>query len=291
MPRDAASCFFPPRGRAPTYDAKSIKVTQRKSLENLYQGQGLRQGNFPEGKQMLQLGMDIYETRRANLLALIQSSYGGKFVNFADATDLSPSYVSRLFMKSDTHRRNIGEAVARRIEKFCGLEDGALDRPPQSQVIQALPPPLVQKINSYRSLISIERFDVAGSMGPGTEPPDFNSVVDSMTLDAAWVRQNLVYTSIDNIKLISGRGDSMSPTIRNGDPLLVDVGITAVECDAIYFFMMAGQLHIKRIQRHLDGLSILSDNERYRSIEVAAGRESELTIFAQVIYIWNGHKS
>lgn len=156
--------------------------------------------------------------------------------------------------------------------------------------IAPLPVPLAQKIASYRSLISIERFDVAGSMGPGTEPPDFNSVVDSMTLDAAWVRQNLVYTSIDNIKLISGRGDSMSPTIRNGDPLLVDVGITAVECDAIYFFMMAGQLHIKRIQRHLDGLSILSDNNRYRPIEVAADREGELAIFAQVIYGWNGQK-
>ncbi|WP_425318782.1 LexA family transcriptional regulator [Pseudomonas nitroreducens] len=156
--------------------------------------------------------------------------------------------------------------------------------------VSSIPAPLAQKISSYRARLSIERFDIAGSMGPGTEPPDLHNIVDSMTLDASWVRQNLVYTAVENIKLISGRGDSMSPTIKNGDPLLVDVGITSVECDAIYFFLMAGQLHIKRIQRHLDGLSILSDNERYRPVEVAAAREAELTIFAQIIYGWNGQK-
>ncbi|MGK7052214.1 hypothetical protein N1Z41_00035875 [Pseudomonas aeruginosa] len=41
-------------------------------------------------------------------------------------------------------------------------------------------------------------------------------------------------------------------------PTIAD-GIKAVECDAIYFFMMAGHRINKRIQRHLDGLSILSD--------------------------------
>ncbi len=82
----------------------------------------------------------------------------------------------------------------------------------------------------------------------------------------------------------------MSPTIRSGDPVLVDIGVVSVESDAIYFFQMRGQLHIKRIQRDLDGLTIISDNDKYQSIRVPADREEDLTIMAQVIYWWRWPK-
>lgn len=115
-----------------------------------------------------------------------------------------------------------------------------------------------------------------------------NMVVEHMRLDANWVRQNLVYTSTDNLRLISGRGDSMAPTIRNGDALLVDSGVTYVESDAIYFFLMRGQHHVKRIQRNLDGLTIISDNGQYREIDVPGDREGDIQVLAQIIYWWTG---
>jgi phage repressor protein C with HTH and peptisase S24 domain len=154
--------------------------------------------------------------------------------------------------------------------------------------VEGLPAALAQKITSYRSVIDVPRYDVEGSMGPGTEPPEMNMVVEHMSLDANWVRQNLTYTKIDNLKLISGRGDSMAPTIRSGDAVLVDSGVTTVEDDAIYFFLMRGKLQIKRIQRGLDGLTIISDNTQYPAIDVPGDRESDITILAQIIYWWTG---
>lgn len=154
--------------------------------------------------------------------------------------------------------------------------------------VEGLPAGLAQKIKSYRPVVEVSRFDIAASMGPGTEPQEMNMVVEHMRLDANWVRQNLVYTSIDNLKLISGRGDSMAPTIRNGDALLVDAGVTSVESDAIYFFLMRGQQHVKRIQRNLDGLTIISDNGQYREIDVPGDREGDITVLAQIIYWWTG---
>lgn len=244
---------------------------------------------YQEDKRGEDFAMDINTVRRENLRKLVQLATSQ--ADFAESCGTAPSVISLIV--SPNPKRNLGDKLARKIEAARELPHGWLDvsHPDQGAIdVSSLPAPLAQKISSYRARLSIDRFDIAGSMGPGTEPPDLHNIVDSMTLDAAWVRQNLVYTAVENIKLISGRGDSMSPTIKNGDPLLVDVGITSVECDAIYFFLMAGQLHIKRIQRHLDGLSILSDNERYRPVEVAAAREIELTIFAQVIYGWNGQK-
>lgn len=154
--------------------------------------------------------------------------------------------------------------------------------------VEGLPAALAQKIKSYRPVVDVPRFDIAASMGPGTEPPEMNMVVEHMRLDANWVRQNLVYTAVDNLKLISGRGDSMAPTIRNGDALLVDSGVTSVESDAIYFFLMRGQQHVKRIQRNLDGLTIISDNGQYKEIDVPGDRESDIQVLAQIIYWWTG---
>ncbi|MCO7513739.1 phage repressor protein [Pseudomonas guariconensis] len=154
--------------------------------------------------------------------------------------------------------------------------------------VEGLPVPLAKKIASYRPILYIERFDASGSMGPGVEPPEVNTVVEHMGLDANWVRQNLVYSATENLKLISGRGDSMAPTIRSGDALLVDIGVNSVESDAIYYFEMGGRLHIKRIQRNLDGLTIISDNTQYREITVPADREDDIRILAQIIYWWTG---
>ncbi|MNT97958.1 putative HTH-type transcriptional regulator [compost metagenome] len=80
----------------------------------------------------------------------------------------------------------------------------------------------------------------------------------------------------------------MAPTIRNGDALLVDAGINSVESDAIYFFQMNGRHHVKRIQRNLDGLTIISDNTQYRELNVPADREQDIHILAQIIYWWTG---
>lgn len=80
----------------------------------------------------------------------------------------------------------------------------------------------------------------------------------------------------------------MAPTIRNGDALLVDSGVTSVESDAIYFFLMRGQQHVKRIQRNLDGLTIISDNGQYREIDVPGDREGDIQVLAQIIYWWTG---
>jgi phage repressor protein C with HTH and peptisase S24 domain len=234
-------------------------------------------------------GMDTNSIRRENLRALA-ARYDTQ-AEFAAACGTAPSVISLIV--SPNPKRNLGHQLARKIETAQKLPMGWLDsvhakEPGETVDLTFLPAALAQKINSYRAVVEIERFDIAGSMGPGTEPPEMNMVVEHMSLDAGWVRQNLVYTSLENLKLISGRGDSMAPTIRSGDALIVDVGVTTVDSDAIYYFQMRGQLHIKRIQRNLDGLTIISDNGQYREIDVPATREDDIKVLAQIIYWWTG---
>lgn len=241
--------------------------------------------------------MDLRDVRRLNLQKLMDGKYGvgarGAQSRMAEMLGKPQNFISRCLSSPDkSGAKTIGEDFAREIEDAFGVPRYSLDHPDlqvsETIDVEGLPGPLAQKIKNYRPLVSVPRFDIAGSMGPGTEPPEMNMVVEQMSLDAAWVRQNLVYTSTDNLKLISGKGDSMAPTIRNGDALLVDSGITSVESDAIYFFQMGGRLHVKRIQRNLDGLTIISDNDQYREIDVPADREGDIQILAQIIYWWTG---
>ncbi|WP_236185051.1 S24 family peptidase [Pseudomonas protegens] len=241
--------------------------------------------------------MELRLVRRLNLQKLMDDEYGvgarGAQSRLAEKLGKPQNFVSRcLADPAKPSSKTIGEDFAREIESIFGLSRYALDVPGMGKSetidVEGLPEPLAKKITNYRSIVQVERFDIAGSMGPGMEVPEVSMVVEHMGLDANWVRQNLVYSATSNLKLISGRGDSMAPTIRNGDALLVDVGVQTVESDAIYYFEMGGRLHVKRIQRNLDGLTIISDNTQYREIIVPAEREDDLQILAQIIYWWTG---
>ncbi len=52
----------------------------------------------------------------------------------------------------------------------------------------------------------------------------------------------------NNLRLLTGKGDSMSPTFNDKDILFVDVGVTAITIDAVYVFSLQGELYIKRFQ-------------------------------------------
>lgn len=229
-----------------------------------------------------QLGLT--QERLAHALEMNQSSVS-HYLN--GVNPLNPSVAAAFAKILAVEVAEFSERLANEIAKMAQSVTPAA-RTSEVIDVTGLPAPLAQKISSYRALVDIERFDIAGSMGPGTEPPEMNMVVEHMSLDAGWVRQNLVYTAIENLKLISGRGDSMAPTIRSGDALIADIGVTSVESDAIYFFLMRGQQHVKRIQRNLDGLTIISDNSQYREIDVPADRESDIQVLAQIIYWWTG---
>lgn len=95
----------------------------------------------------------------------------------------------------------------------------------------------------------IKRFDVAGSMGLGKLVNQFPDVIDTMRVSKEWLSRNVIYSSLDNLALITGLGDSMQGTFSDGDVLLVDRGVTEVKLDAVYVLSLHDELYIKRLQR------------------------------------------
>ncbi|MFM2042080.1 MAG: hypothetical protein RLY86_656 [Pseudomonadota bacterium] len=134
--------------------------------------------------------------------------------------------------------------------------------------------------------VLLPRYEVRAAAGGGAVVTS-EQVVDHLAFKAQWVRRTLRRNPEDLI-LIEANGDSMEPTIANGDLLLVDISITAFKDFAVYVMSMDGELVVKRIERNFatGGVLISSDNPRYRGQELTASQAQQLRIVGQVV--WHG---
>ncbi|MCF6147650.1 MAG: LexA family transcriptional regulator [Candidatus Kuenenia sp.] len=94
-----------------------------------------------------------------------------------------------------------------------------------------------------------------------------------------------------NLYLFYIEDDSMEPTLKNGDVVIVDKKDNVLDRDGLYLLRVAGASFIKRIQR-LPGSSIrmLCDNSAYQTIEVKTDQivSGEILIIGRIV--WSGRK-
>ncbi len=124
-------------------------------------------------------------------------------------------------------------------------------------------------VNSYQ----IDVLNIKASAGTGIEN-QIVEVIDTILLD-----KNLFKTPINpaKIKLIQVSGDSMFPTLNDGDFVLIDE-TKAYGVDGIYAINLHNQILIKRLKFRLDGsIQIISDNKEYE-MEVYNPNETQIPL-------------
>lgn len=246
--------------------------------------------------------MDIKDIRRFRLRKLLLTRFRSKQSALADAIGRSPSYIARLFSEKPEHSRNIGEALAREIETLCGLPTGFLDQP-LTNVEQAgfydpetnppgvdeanLPQMFSHQVAVFNDLVAIPRLK---SSPPASDsaPEDVESVATSITLDTGWLQRTLGISNVSTLRIATGMGDSMAPSIKHGDILVVDTASTIITYDAVYMLYIGGQLSVKRVQTEIDGVRVVSDNPKFKEIIVPSDMAHHLKIIGRVLYVWSG---
>jgi phage repressor protein C with HTH and peptisase S24 domain len=116
--------------------------------------------------------------------------------------------------------------------------------------------------------LHLPRNSVRSSVGRGTVQS--RQIVDYLAFNTEWLRRRF---GVDpkHLMLMEAVSDSMSPTIDEGDLVLVDLRDPRFRHDGVYVLRTSGELSIKRIQRRPDGkLIIRSDNSAYEPTVVAA---------------------
>lgn len=136
-------------------------------------------------------------------------------------------------------------------------------------------------------LVSLPRYDIEASAGHGALARD-HAVFDYLTVPREWLSR---YVSAKaQVVVIEARGDSMEPTVRHGDLLIVEMAVDndTVAAGGVFILSVAGMIMIKRLQIMLNSdLKILSDNTAYESETVPADeRDDKVIIHGRVV--WSG---
>jgi len=87
--------------------------------------------------------------------------------------------------------------------------------------------------------------------------------------------------NLKNVEAINVTGDSMEPTLNNGNIIFIDRTKNDASKDGIYAFANENGLFVKRIQKRVDGaLDIISDNKEY-PMQIAS--KNDIDILGKVV--------
>jgi phage repressor protein C with HTH and peptisase S24 domain len=81
------------------------------------------------------------------------------------------------------------------------------------------------------------------------------------------------------------KGDSMQPTLWDGDEIVIDTRERRVDRDGIYVVTVRSDLKVKRIQVKMDGsLVIKSDNAAYEPELIGAKQADEFQVEGRLVW-------
>ena len=207
--------------------------------------------------------------QRAALARLIEERKEG-FAGLSRLLGKNPAYVQQ-FIKRGTPRRLDAEDV-RILAEYFGIPEAELGgRPPERR---------------EEALVRVPRYDVGASAGHGAYQEE-DGLVANIAFDPRWLRQLCGRANAD-LSFIRVQGDSMVPTLADGDDILVDRSDGADRLrDGIYVLKRDDSLMVKRIAPSPAGRSVTikSDNPTYP--EWRDCERASLEIIGRVI--WAGH--
>lgn len=134
----------------------------------------------------------------------------------------------------------------------------------------------------------IAHYDVRAAMGGGQIPHEYPEMLQDIRVSPKHLRDlGLTFKEHFHLKMITGWGQSMAPTIKDRDPLLVDITVREFTGDGIYLFSHDDMLYVKRLQKKGKGhFKMISDNKHHDPEDI---RVDDTYILARVLLVWNAN--
>jgi len=177
------------------------------------------------------------------------------YVTLSRLLGRNAAYIQQ-FMRRGTPRK-LDEDDRRTLAEFFQVDDTVLGGPRAP----VLAPPGAKGIDYIR----VPRLAVSASAGQGAVV-EADRTVGEFVIDAKSARE---LGDPKHLSMIQVMGDSMTPTLDDGDDILVDQSAAATKLrDGIYVLRIDDALNVKRIALNPGGgFSVKSDNPEYPSWE------------------------
>lgn len=140
-----------------------------------------------------------------------------------------------------------------------------------------------ENINTNADIISIDYYsDIFASCGDGNIL--FSEEKKQLHLSTTLIDE---YSKQKKYSIINASGNSMYPTIDNGDKLIVEHWTDGqIQDNKIYVFCFNNEFFVKRLSKNLDEIIIKSDNPDYRIRTINGSTIRELTLIGKIIGIF-----
>ena len=226
------------------------------------------------------------DQRGPNLKAYLRQA-GLTATELAKACGVTPQSVNYWF------QRGVPPKHAAFVAKWVGISDA-------SEISDVVPPTFRNELSPDHPLFAntprespyaaqdgytyIGKSSLRAAMGDGDDLAEYEQVVDNLAFKTDWIIRKGLDPS--QLGLISCRGDSMSPTLEDGDLVLVDLSLRHLWDDGIYAIRVDGSIRVKRVRAKLDGsIEVSSDNDKYPSETFTAEEGRELHSIGPVIWV------
>ncbi|MGE1612330.1 S24 family peptidase [Pseudomonas monteilii] len=136
--------------------------------------------------------------------------------------------------------------------------------------------------------VRIAHYDVRAAMGNGQATHDYPEMLKDIRVSPSHLRElGVEFEEHFHLKVVTGWGQSMEPTIKHRDPLIVNINVREFVGDGIYLFVWDDLLYIKRLQvADEEHYEMISDNPRHKDRLI---RRDMTYIQARVLLVWNAH--
>lgn len=136
--------------------------------------------------------------------------------------------------------------------------------------------------HAYRTdTVEVPLYDVELSAGHGAALQD-EQIIDTYTYKKDFIKQ--IGCDPEHLAIAFVRGDSMEPTLFDGDKALYDTRVQWFISEGIYAVRYDDRLMVKRLEKMLDGsIKIISDNDRYDPIIVTESTQHGFGVLGYLV--------
>ena len=172
--------------------------------------------------------------------------------------------------------RKLEENDRRTLAEFFGVDEAELGAPARETVL-TVGAGVPSRVADWAD---IPRLPLGASAGPGTVALD-PAPVDRLRFSGRWLRQQGLEPAM--LSVIEVEGDSMEPTLRDGDEILVDRSPRPLR-SGLHVIRLDDVLLVKRLEPGPAGaVHVISDNPAYPRMERSRG---EVAVLGRVV--WKG---
>lgn len=179
------------------------------------------------------------DAQRAALAALVEDR-GLSLSELSRVLGRNPAYLQQYLTRGSP--RTLAERDRSRLAAYLGVAEAALGGPVPA------------------GLVPVLRIDVGASAGGGALAGE-EARCQPFAFPPALLRQLGVRPEAASMVRVAG--DSMEPTLRDGDEILVDGDRRRADPRGIFVLRVEGELLVKRLRAAVGGVEIVSDNPAY----------------------------